>query len=222
MRENKTEEAVKEFKKTLRLNPNNVSAHANIAATLTIQNQNDESIPHYEKAFELGSTDAHLYINYGLALVNIGNIDKAIAQWNKALKVEPKLPEAHRNIGKALSQQGRMDEAVRHWLKSLELKPDQPNLLNDIAWIMSTHSNNDLYDSNKAVQLALRACQLTQYRNALFLNTLASAYAANEQLEQAVETARQAIELATMSNQLPLARQIKISLESYQHQLESQ
>ena len=160
--------------------------------------------------------DTHVYVNYGLALARLGSSDKAILQWENALKIDTKLPEAHQNIGMALIQQGEIDDAIFHWIKSLELKPEQPILLNDVAWIMATHNNKDSYNPDKAIHYALLACKYTNNQNAVFLNTLASTYAANDQFDNAIETAQQAIELATSLNQLRLAQQIKKSLRQYQ------
>ena len=86
---------------------------------------------------------------------------------------------------------------------------------------MSTHSTTDLHNPDKAVQFSLRACKLTKYQNAVFLNTLAAAYASKGQLEQAIETARQAIELAVSSKQLQLVQEIEIYLKRYQAEFDS-
>jgi len=71
-----------------------------------------------------------------------------------------------------------------------------------------------LRDAQAAVRLAERACELTGYRNAEALDTLAAAYASAGEFERAVETAERAL-AATGDGTGPAAAAIRERLALY-------
>ena len=76
-------------------------------------------------------------------------------------------------------------------------RPTWPVPLNDAARILATHADPEVRNANEAVRLALRAVQLTGRRNVSILETLALAYAAAGQFDQAVMVIEEAIALAS-------------------------
>ena len=87
------------------------------------------------------------------------------------------------------------------------------------AWIMATHTSNQVRDPAKALTLAQRAGHLTSFRNAAILDTLAAAYAATGQFDQAVPIAQKAIALARAQQQpLSLLTQLNQRLSLYRMQ----
>ena len=78
----------------------------------------------------------------------------------------------------AFSRTGNYEKAVSHWRKALELKDDYVGVLNDLAWVLATHADENLRNPAEAVELSERACELTDYKDPLILDTLSAAYAA--------------------------------------------
>ena len=77
----------------------------------------------------------------------------------------------------ALGQLGRTREAVAQYQEALRLNPDLAGALNNLAWVLATCPDDQLRNGAEAVRLAERACELTHYREPLFIGTLAAAYA---------------------------------------------
>lgn len=77
--------------------------------------------------------------------------------------------------------------------QALKLKPDYKTVCNNLAWTYATCDDPSLYNPPRALELALKAIKLD--KNASCLDTLAVAYAANGNFEQAIKTQQQAIEL---------------------------
>ncbi len=73
----------------------------------------------------------------------------------------------------------------------------------------------DLRDGKKALELALKACEATDYKQAHILSTLAAAYAETGDFEKAREWSKKTVELATEEDN-PQLDQLKQELESYQ------
>jgi len=132
------------------------------------------------------------------------------------LEIEPDYVEAHNNLGLALLQQGRMAEAITHYQKALDIKPDYPEIQNNLAWVLATCPQASLRNGNQAVELAIRANQLTGNKNPLLLRTLAAADAEAGRFSEAVETAQRALQLAEAQSNTALADVIRSELKLFQ------
>jgi tetratricopeptide (TPR) repeat protein len=98
------------------------------------------------------------------------------------------------------------------------LKPQRllpPELLNNLAWQLATSADPKTRDGRQAVELARRACELTQYRVTVMVGTLAAAYAEAGQFDEAIATAQRACALASEQGQTELLRRNQELLELY-------
>jgi len=68
---------------------------------------------------------------------------------------------------------------------------------NDLAWLLATCPEESLRDGRRAVELATRSCELTEWKGAGTLGTLAAAYAETGDFDKAVEWQEKAIKLYT-------------------------
>jgi hypothetical protein len=81
--------------------------------------------------------------------------------------------------------------------------------------VLTSHPNPSARDPAKAIHLAKRACELTQFKDPMILETLAMAYAGADQFEKAVETGDLAIKAAVGAQAHELANEIRSRLERY-------
>jgi Flp pilus assembly protein TadD len=112
------------------------------------------------------------------------------------LRVTPDDAEAHFQLARLLARQRRPAEALAHYRETLRLKPDWPEARNNLAWLLATLPHSELRGGTEAVLLAERACAETGRSKAVFLGTLAAAYAEAGRFADAVKTASEAEELA--------------------------
>ena len=75
--------------------------------------------------------------------------------------------------------------------------------------ILATHPDPNIRDTAEAIEAAERAAELTGYKNALTLDTLAAAYAAAGQFDRAVTSAQAAISQARAAQTEALANRIR-------------
>jgi len=85
-------------------------------------------------------------------------------------------------------------QAVSSIEKSIEADPDYAPPLNSLAWFLATAKKKEMRDGKRAVELALKACELTEWKNARYLDTLAAAYARADEFNQAVKWQEKAVE----------------------------
>jgi serine/threonine-protein kinase len=86
---------------------------------------------------------------------------------------------------------------------------------NNLAWIRATHPTATLRNGAEAVRLAEDLCQKTNFQQPGFLDTLAVAYAEAGQFEKAMQTAQQAIALATQAADRRAAAEMQHRLELF-------
>jgi serine/threonine protein kinase/tetratricopeptide (TPR) repeat protein len=70
-------------------------------------------------------------------------------------------------------------------------------ILNHLAWLQATYPSDTIRDSAKAIENARKACDLTGWNKANFIDTLAAAYAEAGNYAAAVTEQERAIELVT-------------------------
>jgi tetratricopeptide (TPR) repeat protein len=189
---------------------------------LLAQNKLDEAQIHLRRSIELarsapsihryGLADAH----YNLALVFRAQqrYDEAIEQLLYVLDIRPNDREANFDLLDVLESQGRLDEAVAHYDRLIKNNPDDPVVCYHFAIVCLKKG-----DFSKALELAQFAAQKTNRKNPFILNLLAKAYAAENQYEQAVSDAEEALQLAADANESRLADIIRVEMESYKKKL---
>jgi Zn-dependent protease with chaperone function len=91
-------------------------------------------------------------------------------------------------------KRGDLRETIKLYERVLSLDGNQPIALNNLAWILVTANEAELRDKKRALALAQKAVALE--RSPVFLDTLAEALYANGFAPEAVETIKEAVDLA--------------------------
>jgi tetratricopeptide (TPR) repeat protein len=213
----RTDEATAHYRRALELQPDDVEAHNGLGNALLQTGRIDAAIGEYERALALNPNHTEAHNGLGGALLRNGRVDEAIEQYRLALAAEPGHALSHNGLATAFVQAGRMDQAIAHYEEALRLKPDLAGACNNLAWVLATYPDDRVRDGAKAVALAERADHLAGGRNPVYLATLAAAYAEAARFDDAVRTARRAIDLATARGQTALADQTRDRLELFEN-----
>jgi tetratricopeptide (TPR) repeat protein len=123
---------------------------------------------------------------------------------------------AYNKAGDLLSAFGRTGQAIAEYRQALFVFPNLVPVLNNLAWILATDRDATNRNGAEAVQLAERACTLTDRQIPVLVGTLAAAYAEAGRFKEAIETAQQARALAQAAGQLDVAEKNRQLLELYQ------
>jgi Flp pilus assembly protein TadD len=99
-------------------------------------------------------------------------------------------------LGIALSQKGEMHEAIAQWKKTLEVQPNNLEAQCNLAWIFATFPDASIRNGAKAVELAQRAIELSDGKNARIWRLAAAAYAEAGRFQDAVKAAQNGLALA--------------------------
>jgi len=94
---------------------------------------------------------------------------------------------------------------------------EQPEVLNQVSWIVLTHPMIEERDIAFAIKAAERGVELTEREDSNVLDTLARGYFMNGEVEKAIETQEEAIEVAPEGEQREALRP---ALEEYRAALD--
>jgi Flp pilus assembly protein TadD len=156
------------------------------------------------------------HLDLGNALGAQGKLDEALAAFQKVLELKPDDPAARHNLGVLLYRHGRISEAIVQWHELLRLQPDNIPILLRLAWTLATSPEASVRNGREAVALAERAARLTRGRDATILDSLAAAYAEAGRFSDAVQTAEQALALASSQNNAAHADALRARIKLYQ------
>lgn len=155
---------------------------------------------------------ARLYLVGKRPRKSIELLDALAEQEDVAWQVFRLRADAHLNIAAHA-------EAIRDYEQVLEREPNDGETLNNLAWVLATSPHDDLRDAERAIELAKRACELTDYEAAHILSTLAAGYAEQGDFETAIEWSQKAVELeeqdADEGDGDDIAQQLRDELQSY-------
>jgi len=123
--------------------------------------------------------------------------------------------ELHFATGMVAVELGEAAIAVEHFSRAADRRPNWAPPINNLAWLLATHSDPDVRDPRVAIELAegLRrgGARLTPDQ----LDTLAAAYAAAGRFPEARLTASTAARLARDAGEPELAAEIEARLRLY-------
>jgi tetratricopeptide (TPR) repeat protein len=230
------------FEHTLKVTKNNPIAENNYGAALFREGRDSDALPHFLNAVRLQPMYFKARHQIGLIYLKHGKLNEAIACLEELLQQNNNSAEAHyglalapviqkkyddavnsddkwniySNLGTAYLLQGKTELAIQSWKKAVKIKPDDVRNLNNLAWLLATRVNVSTEDINKAIEFAQHACELTQYKEPQFLDTLAAAYAAAGKFPDAIAAAEKAFNTARAEGKEDLARTIQNHLEFYQ------
>jgi tetratricopeptide (TPR) repeat protein len=204
------------FSHTLDVTQNNDLVHNNRGIAYEKIGRRQESIEDFREAVRINPDNAEAYNNLGVAYGKLGRHEDSVDAQKKAVKIMPDIAEIRYNLANELKLLGRLDEAVDQYRQAMRLKVDWPEPMSNLAWLIATCPGVKDRNTNEAIRLAIRACELTNYRNPAFSGILSAAYASAGRFSEAVDTAKRAMDLADATNQPQIRDIIRRHLSLYE------
>jgi Flp pilus assembly protein TadD len=203
-----------------------------------------DALPLLKQAVETSPDDAEVRNSYGCALAAEGRGAEAIAHFRAAIRLSPDYPDAHHNLASALAQGGQTGEAVSEFKKALASRPDYPAAQAGLGSLLAVSGRTSeaipllleavqggpqnltarmglaLALSNagrprEAIPHAKEAVALSDGQNPEILELLGRLYAQTGRTAEAIETTRQALEVAVRTGDQQLAAELRARLASY-------
>lgn len=126
--QNKLEEALADFNKSIELAPNVTDPYLNRGTALEGLGKWDEAIADYNYVLQLDPNDAMAYNNRGNAEAGLGKWDEAIADYRKSTEIAPNFAFARANYALALYETGQKETAIREMKNIVRKYPQFPDV----------------------------------------------------------------------------------------------
>ena len=140
------DEAVREFRRAIELDPDSAHAHDNLATVLTEKKQYREALSEYLKAIALEPDAPTAHYNLACFLAAHG-AEMAIGEYKEALDLDPDYPDAWVNLGLTYVEQGETDQAIASFRKAIEQSPHDAFPRHELAVLLM-----DEEDFREAIQ----------------------------------------------------------------------
>jgi tetratricopeptide (TPR) repeat protein len=211
------DQAIVQFNQALEAYPESADVHINLGRALAMKDRLDEAMEEFQKAARLDPRSAEANDNIGRVLASKGRMEDAIPYFEKAVQIDPGFAEAHQFLGAALYYaRGQVQQALVEWRAALRAQPNFLPALNEAAHVLAASPDASARNGAEAVALAERAVKLSGGHEAIYLDTLAAAYAEVGRFADAVATARRGLEIATSRDQSQLREGLAARLGLYE------
>lgn len=129
------DEAMREFRKAIELDPDSAHAHDNLATVLTEKKLFREALEEYLTAIRLEPDAPTAHYNLACFLATHGP-EMAVEEYKEAIDLDPEYPDAHLNLGLTYVDQGLVDDARRAFSRAIELDPQDPFPRHELAALL--------------------------------------------------------------------------------------
>jgi tetratricopeptide (TPR) repeat protein len=199
LRRSDQERAIAEARHAIQLGPENSSAYQFLMNCLFELHSYDEAPDLGREWLAVSPYDAAAHSALGSVLAENGDLVSAAQHLGYAMMLRPEVEQVHAQLRQVLLLLARAPDGLQRLREIAGNAPDSPRMLDELAWLLATYPDSKSRDGTEAVQLAERACALTDRRIPALLDTLAVAYAEQGDFARAISTIEEALNLARSS-----------------------
>lgn len=201
------DKALADVDRALRLRPGLEMGHRFRAAILADQGKYAEAIAELEALAAKAPNDFETLMQLAYLYTLDRKQQKSIEIFGDILRKDPKNAAALRGRADTYLGIGKHAEAIADYEQAVKLRPDDPGILNNFAWVLATSPRDELRNGRRALEMAERACKLTDYKQAHILSTLAAAYAELGDFDNARKWSEKAVELGSDDQKAELRKE---------------
>jgi len=141
------DEAIDQYKATLKIQPDHAEAHNNLATVYLKKGAVDDAAEHLKAALTINPGYADAHSNLGAVLLKKGLFDEAISELETAVRLRRSLTQAHSNLGAAYVIKGQLDKAISEYRIALDQDPGNTTVHFNLA---NAYFKKGMYDDSVA------------------------------------------------------------------------
>jgi tetratricopeptide (TPR) repeat protein len=137
------DEAAREFRKAIKMEPDYAEAYNNLGLCMLYANKAEEALEALQQALDLFPGWAIAEANLGLAFQRCGQMDDAIACYEKSVLKNRKQPSVFLALGDAYAAVGKIDKALDSYDNAIGLAPKYDMAYYRIGMLQARRNNID-------------------------------------------------------------------------------
>jgi len=149
--QNKYEEAIEAYKKSISLNNNFSEAYNNLANVQKKTESFDDALLNYKNAIRTNQNNLEAYYNLANLLKSLKKYDEANENYKKVISLNPKFTDAYNNIGTIYSILGKFDDAKKYYIKSIEINKYFAEPYKNYVQLCKTNENDKVFNNLKEI-----------------------------------------------------------------------
>jgi tetratricopeptide (TPR) repeat protein len=205
--------ALADFEEAIRIDPKYRGARYNRRLAWEKMGEWDKIVADCNAAIRERPGDAELFQWRGYAFGMKREHDKAVADFEEVIRLNPKDPAPRTQRRKAWMKNGDWDKIAAEWEAALNDGSATAATFNELAWLRATCPVEKYRNGQQAVEYATKACKLTAWKDANYLDTLAAAYAEVGDFDKAVEWQKNGMNLAPADEKADYESRLKLYLD---------
>ena len=188
---NNFEEAIKNYKKVLKAEPNHFIALFNSALIFSKNKKYKNAIEYFKKAIKIKPNNANCYNNLGNAYKDQDKLKESKVYYEKTIKIEPKHANAHYNLGSVYFAKNNIQKAEEYYQIATNLNPMHHNAFFGLGLIF-----NQKGEMEKSIEVFNKAIKI-QPKDFRSYNNLGTIYEKLGNIERAKTYYKKVLDLVS-------------------------
>jgi tetratricopeptide (TPR) repeat protein len=189
------DQAIADASEAIRLNSKLATAYNIRGKARTSRREFPEALDDLSRAIALNPQYAQAFHNRGIVRSKLQAYSQAVEDFSECLRLDAQFPGALTERGLVREKLGDFANAIDDYQAALKSNPKNLMACNNLAWLWATCPDELFRDGPKAVEYATTACELTNWKDAEKIDTLAAAHAERGEFDKAVELQERALNL---------------------------
>jgi tetratricopeptide (TPR) repeat protein len=181
------DKALADFSEMIRLNPKGAKGYYKRSLVWVCREEFEKALADLDEAIRLDPNCIEAFTNRGAVLYQTCDYTRALEDFDRAIQIDADHALSYINRGAVWRAKKEYEKSLADYEEGLRIDPNVGVVHVAYAWFLATCPDDKYRDGKKAVEHARRAWELRQGMEARCADTLAAAYATNENFEEAVK-----------------------------------
>jgi len=171
--QDKNDEAMIAYKKSISLNKNFSEAYNNLANVQKKIRDFDNALLNYNNAIKTKEDNLEAYYNLANLLKSLKNYDEANKNYKKVIKLNPNFSDAYNNIGTIYSILGKFNDAQKFFIKSIKINKYFAEPYKNYVQLCKINEKDEVFKNLKEI---VKKENLNDQQKEVFFYSISKAY----------------------------------------------